>query len=83
MTLDTTPNSAVAELVDAGLLTDRQAEAYVLRDVRHVRRERAAEAMGISPNTLDSRLRTARDKVTAARETVATVDRLDGGEDAR
>lgn len=64
------------ELADAGLLTRRQAEAFVLRDVELVPREAAAESMDISVNTLDKRLSEARGKVEAAQETVETLQSL-------
>lgn len=64
----------VQGLVDAGLLTERQAEAYVLRDVEAVPRGAAAEMMGISPNTLDDRIAEARRKVKAAEATLDTLE---------
>lgn len=65
---------AIAELADADLLTERQAEAFVLRDVEAVPREAAAESMGVSVNTLDNTLRTARDKVEKAQQTARAVE---------
>jgi len=67
-------------LTEAGLLTERQAEAYVLREFAGYSREDAAEWMDISPNTLDSRLSTARRKVEAAEATVEAIDAIHGFE---
>lgn len=64
----------IEQLADAGLLTERQAEAYVLRDIELVPRQAAADAMEISVNTLDKRLGEARRKVEQAE---ATLDALD------
>lgn len=61
-------------LVDAGLLTERQAEAYVLREVELVPREAAADAIGISKSTLDDYRGAAEDKIEDAR---ATLDALE------
>lgn len=64
---------SVETLAEAGVLTERQAEAFVLRDVEGVPREAAAESMDISPNVLDKYLRAARDKVDSAEATVEAV----------
>lgn len=69
-------NDQIQHLADAGLLTRRQAEAYVLRDVERVSRPVAAKKMDISVNTLDKRLSEARRKVDKARD---TIDIVDGG----
>lgn len=70
------PADAVDEIAGAGLLTSRQAEAFVHRDVEAVPREAAARAMGISPNVLDKHLRAARDKIEQAEATVDAVERV-------
>lgn len=67
-------NEQVQHLADAGLLTERQAEAYVLRDIQGASRPVAARKMGISVNTLDDRLSEARLKVDKARDTIEIVD---------
>lgn len=64
---------AVDRLEEAGLLTERQAEAWVLREVEAVPRQAAAESMGISINVLDKHLRAARDKVDAVEETAEAI----------
>lgn len=69
-----TPEEAVEMLADADLLTERQAEAFVHRDVECVPRQATADEMGISVNTLDKRLREARDKVEAAEATSEALD---------
>lgn len=67
-------NEGIQRLHDAGLLTERQAEAFVLRDVEAVPRAAAADSMDISVNVLDKHLGTAREKVRTARATVEAVD---------
>ncbi|MFD1527313.1 MULTISPECIES: sigma factor-like helix-turn-helix DNA-binding protein [Halobacteriales] len=69
-------DDAVSELANAGLLTERQAEAFVLRDVEAVPREAAADSMGISKNTLDNTLSTAREKVEKAQQTAEAVEAI-------
>jgi predicted DNA-binding protein (UPF0251 family) len=67
---------AIDRIVTAGLLTERQAEAYVLREIESVPRQAAADHMKISVNTLDKRLGEARRKVEHAEETVNTIDNI-------
>lgn len=66
----------VDDLVDADLLAERQAEAFVLREVEGVGREEAAERMGIATSTLDKHLGAARSKVEAAKQTVDLLEDL-------
>jgi DNA-directed RNA polymerase subunit N (RpoN/RPB10) len=68
------PDEVVAALVDAGLLTERQAEAYVRRVIEMEPRETVADDMGISTSTLDDHRGAAKDAVAAARKTVAILD---------
>lgn len=70
----------VATLTAAGLLTERQAEAYVLRDIEQVARKPTAEHMGVSVNVLDKHLRAARDKVEQAEATVEAVEAIRSAE---
>jgi len=63
-------------LVDAGLLTERQAQAYIYREVELVPRDAAAEEMGISVSTLDDYRADAVAKVEAAEETLDTVEKI-------
>lgn len=69
-------DDAVKRLADAGLLTERQAEAWVYRELQAVPRQATADAMDISVNTLDKRLREARDKVEQAQATADVVESL-------
>lgn len=64
----------IAALADVGLLTERQAEAYIRRAIQNEPREVVANLMDISPSTLDDHLRAAKNEVAAARETVAVLD---------
>lgn len=68
--------SAIDRLATAGLLTERQAEAWVLRELEAVPRPEAADEMGISVNTLDNRLGEARRKIEEAEATVRVVEEL-------
>lgn len=61
---------AVERLADTGLLTARQAQAYVLRDVEDLDRQETAARMDCSTNVVDKHLRAARDKVEAARQAI-------------
>lgn len=62
---------SIGELVDAGLLKNRQAEAFLLRELEGRSRHEAAESMGITPSTVDDHYRAAQAKIEAARETLA------------
>jgi len=64
-----------AALASDGLLTERQALAYVCRDVEGLDRARAAEVMGCSVNVVDKHLRAARDKLSSAVDTIERFDR--------
>lgn len=70
------PEEEVDALVTAGLLTERQAEAFVHREVELTPRWAAAEEMGITVSTLDDYVGDAKRKVEAARETVEAVDSI-------
>lgn len=71
---------AARRLSDAGLLSDRQAVAYVLREVERVERPLAAEKMGVAVSTLDNQLTDARNKVSAARQTLDLLADLEADE---
>lgn len=64
-------------LSDPGLLTDRQALAYVLRDVEGVSRSESAERMGCSKSNLDTLLGRARRKLDQATSTLAVLHEHD------
>jgi len=68
------PDEVIAALVDAGLLTERQAEAYVRRVIEMERREAVAEYMDISTSTLDDHRGAAKEQIAAARETIEILD---------
>lgn len=68
------PDDPAGELAKRGLLTERQAQAFMLRDVIGAPREDAAATMGITVNVLDKHLKAARDKVHAARHTLDALD---------
>jgi DNA-directed RNA polymerase specialized sigma24 family protein len=61
-------------LVESGLLTERQAQAYVYREVELVPREAAAEEMGISTSTLDDYRADAVEKVESARKILEAIE---------
>lgn len=65
------------QISDAGLLTERQAAAFVLREIVGMPRVTAANSMDISPNVLDKHLRAARDKIDAAEETLEELEQLE------
>lgn len=76
-TSDRPPVDEDAErLAETGLLTERQATAYLLRDVEDVPRDAAGSQMGVSVNVLDKHLRSARDKVSAAADTLDELERI-------
>jgi len=64
----------VARLADADLLTEKQAAAYLGIEVDHAGRQQVASYLDISPSTLDSHTRAARDKVAAAEETLDIIE---------
>jgi len=66
----------IERLAAAGVLTERQAEAFVLRSIEAVPRSAAAESMGVSVNTLDNYVRTARDKIEAAERTIEAIEEI-------
>lgn len=68
------PHEAISALADAGLLTDRQAEAFVRRELELDPRDAVAEHMGISPSTLDEHRAKAIEQIDAARDTIAIVE---------
>ncbi len=64
----------IEEIADAGLLTEKQAVAYLGREIDHSSRRQIADYLDISPNTLDKHIRTAKDKVEAAEETLELIE---------
>jgi DNA-directed RNA polymerase specialized sigma24 family protein len=63
-------------LVTADLLTERQATAFVHREVEATPRQATAEMMGIEPSTLDNYVAAAKRKVTKAQETAEAVEKI-------
>lgn len=63
-------------LADAGLLTERQAEAYVYRRVELTPGYAAAEEMGISESTLSDYVSDAEAKIEAARDTLDALEAI-------
>jgi len=63
-------------LADAGLLTERQAEAYVQRRVEAQPGYAVAEHMGISESTLSDYVSDAEDKIDAARDTLDALNEI-------
>jgi hypothetical protein len=68
--------AAVDQLADAGLLTRRQAQAYVLREIEAVPRDGAAQWMGVATSTMDDYRRDAVEKIEAAEATLTVIDDL-------
>lgn len=71
---DRTMTERIEALADAGLLTERQAEVYIRREIELEPRWAVAEAMGVSENVHDKHLRAARDKVEAAEDTLDEIE---------
>ena len=62
--------TTVDRLVDAGLLTERQAVAYLGIKIEHAARFQVAEHLDIEPSTLDSHTARAAEKIEAAETTL-------------
>lgn len=71
---DETLQERIEKLTDAGLLTEKQAEVYIRRDIELEPRGAVADYMGISENVHDKHLRAARDKVEAAEDTILEIE---------
>lgn len=72
-----------AEALAGPILTERQALAYLLREVMEADRAVAAEAMDSTPSNVDNLQRRAAEKVADAEQVVEGLDALraaDGGE---
>ena len=67
-------------LAAAGLLTERQAQAYAFRVIHSINREETAEALGISKSYVDNLRTTAIEKVEVAGETIVRINNLDKGD---
>jgi DNA-directed RNA polymerase specialized sigma24 family protein len=74
----TDPERALARrLAEPGIVTDRQALAYVLRDVQGISRPDAARLMGCSKSNLDTLLDRARSHLDDAAATLSVLHDLD------
>lgn len=63
-------------LVDAGLLTEREAEVYVLRSVEGTPGYAVADELDISEQRVSDAKRQAEDKVESARETLEALGEI-------
>lgn len=74
--IDLSTEEKIKLLAGGGLLTERQAAAYVHRRIEEHPREKSAEEMGIAVSTLDDYLRHAEDKIHMAKMTEKVLDVL-------
>ena len=63
-------------LVDAGLLTERQAEAFVLRRVEATPGYAVAEHMEVSESTVSDYVNAAEEKIENARDTLDALEKV-------
>lgn len=63
-------------LTDAGLLTERQAEAFVQRRIEVTPGYAVAEEMGIGEPTVSDYVSDAEEKIEAARETLEALEEI-------
>ncbi len=66
-----------AEALADGLMTERQALAYLLREVAGLDRQTTADAMESTPSNVDNLQRRASEKVDAARDLVDGLETLE------
>ena len=71
----------IAERLAGEVLTERQALAYLLREVVELDRETVAAAVDSSPSNVDNLQRRATEKVDDARRVVDELDTLQSGEE--
>jgi DNA-binding CsgD family transcriptional regulator len=69
----------VEEIADAGLLTERQAVAYLGREVDHTSRQQIASYLDCAPNTVDNHRARAVELVEAAEETLELITDYEEG----
>lgn len=76
--IDVSPSvrETARRLSKPGVLTYRQAVAFVLRRVEGVARQQAADSLGCSTSNLDTLVRRAESNIKSARTTVDRVDEL-------
>jgi len=71
-----TVDEEIELLTEAGLLTERQAEAYVQRRVECTPGYAVAESMGITESTLSDYVSAAEDKIESAQKTLEVLDEI-------
>ena len=71
-----TVREAARRLSEPGILSYKQAVAYVLRRVERVPRAESADALGCSESNLDTLVRRAETNIKSARTTLDRVDDL-------
>lgn len=69
---------AIEQLAELKTLNRTQAEAYVLREIERVPREKAADRLDISKSALDNRVQTAKRRLRNAEETLELIEDLAG-----
>jgi len=68
--------TAINKLSSAGLLPPRQAEAYVLREIKPTPNYAVAESMGVDDSTVSQYVTEAQNKIDAAEATLAALDEV-------
>jgi hypothetical protein len=66
--------ATINRLVDAGLLTRKQAVSYLGIKIDHAARYQVSEHLGIEPSTLDTHTARASEKIEAAERTLDIID---------
>jgi predicted DNA-binding protein (UPF0251 family) len=69
-------DGVVGMFVDAGLLTEQQASAFLLSEFENTSRQPAAENMEISVEEFDERVSTARETIEKAEKTLSALSEL-------
>lgn len=71
-----TVGEMVAKLADAGLLTEREAQVYVLREVEGWRNHRVADDLDLSDSRVSDLKSQAETKIQKAEETLTALDAI-------
>ena len=69
------------ELADAGILSDQQAEVWMLREIERCSTEETAQLMGIAPSTVATQLHRALERVESIQETAELIERAERSRD--
>ena len=72
-----TPDKKIELLADADLLTERQAQIYVLREIEGIRGKAVADELGIGESTVSLAVGEAEQKINTARATVDALERIE------